>query len=70
MISYSDKYLELLLRVRDREIARGASDLHALRRLLTFHELEQVASWETTCSGCRRLLDRLYEQEVDKADPV
>lgn len=71
MINYSDEYVEMLAKVAMKTLVDGGSDQDAMRAMLTKHEDEQALAWETTCGGCRRLLDRLYEQEeVDKAKTV
>jgi hypothetical protein len=48
-------------RTRDREIMRLRSDLETARAALA--DYENTISWETTCHGCARLLDRCVEAD-------
>lgn len=64
MINYSDEYIDMLMREYARATIAGREGYDGFRAMLTKHEEEQAMMWETTCPGCRRLLDRLYEKDV------
>lgn len=66
MINYSDSYINMLMSEYAAASVGGASGYDAFRVMLTKHEQETAVVWDTTCAGCRRLLNKLKEIDDDE----
>lgn len=67
-MAYPDRYLFMLEEKFMSLVDEGYDAATALGKMIEFHDQEQAISWNTTCIGCARLLDRLYAQDVEQGN--